>query len=468
MQTPAYRVIRLEDNRLAIFDSFSSEPLLQRFSAKTRSLETVFGRSLPLILEDLIDVAVTAYVTDRAIRRQRPPGEKGSLLWSRDFELHIPVTEPARWNQAEVRGLLSDALEFLTEDRWSFRFLQREGRPVQQVLFPPTPPIRVSLFSGGLDSLAGLVLDLEKREEGQICAVTCATSSRLLHKQKQILRGLQRGASDRLIPVILPVKLVQSSQGYNSNENTQRARGFLFCILGAVAALMGGVDELSIYENGVGAINLPLSDAQLGAQSSRAANPVAFQKIERFLSVLLGRKFSLTLPYLFATKGQMCRRLNISTSRELALQTVSCDSFPMRSSGADQCGFCTSCLLRRQALWTAGFHEDLQKGLYRRDVFAGESLLGNKNLAPWWDMLSQVERFGNALCSQASWTNLIIEFPELAEVAEILGDTPNFAAGATVRQRLLRLYQDYCREWHTLPAYPKGWKFSAPELRLSA
>jgi hypothetical protein len=472
MHTPAYRVIRLEDDcRLAVFGPSCSTPSLQAFSAKMKSFKAIFGRDVPTVLEDLIDVAVTVYVADRAIRRRPPKGEAGHLLWQRDLELHIPVTDPARWNQAEIRGLLSDALEYLTEDHWEFHFLPRGDRkyqrPLQQML-PPAPPVRAALFSGGLDSLAGLVLDLEKEREGTIFAVTCATSSRLFGKQRGMVKVLRKLVHNRLTPVILSVKLVQGRQAYNYNERTQRARGFLFCVLGAVAALMGGINEVSVYENGVGAINLPMSEAQLGAQSSRATNPVGLLKIERFISVLLGQEFFVRLPYLFATKGEMCEKLSRSPFRDLALKTISCDSFPMRDAGAEQCGFCTSCLLRRQALWTSGFREDRQEDRYKYDVFSGENLPGAFTLAPWWDMLSQVERFGGALGSRSPWASLTIDFPELMEVADVLSDTGKFVAGPKVNQSLLRLYQNYCEEWHGLPAYPQGWKFSAPELRLSA
>lgn len=472
MQTHTYRVTRLEDGRhLEVFDSGRHRSSLQGFSARMGSLSTVFGRELPAIFEDLIDVAVTAYVTDRAIRRRRPEGEIGNLLWQRNFEIYIPVTDPARWNRAEIGDLLSDALGCLTEDRWKFHFLPREFsemKPLQRVLFPPTAPARVALFSGGLDSLAGLALDLEREQEGLVLGVTCATSSRLLWKQRRIIEALRKKSGHRLVPIILPVHLVQESQAYNHNERTQRARGFLFCILGAVAALMGGASELSIYENGVGAINLPASEAQLGAQSSRATNPVALRKIEHFISVLLGQEFSVRLPHVFTTKGEMCRELSQSSFRDLAIQTVSCDSFPMRVLGAEHCGVCSSCLLRRQALWTSGFHEDLQEGRYKYDVFSGESLLGAPRLAPWWDMLSQVERLDWALGSPNPWVTLAIEFPELTEVADVLSRCGSVVAGPTIKQRLLGLYRSYCREWHSLPSYPQGWKFSAPEFRLSA
>jgi hypothetical protein len=470
MPSLVYGVTRPEDNCLVVLESGSQRSTLQKFSAKMGSLSTTFGKGLPPIFEDLINLAVMAYVADRAIRRRRPEGEAGSLLWQRDLELHVPVTDPARWNNAEIGDLLSDALGCLTEDRWKFHFLPREIKrePLQRVLFPPVDPVRVALFSGGLDSLAGLALDLDKEQDGTVYGVTCATSSRLLGKQRKIVRVLRKKSSNRLVPIVIPVKLVQSRQAYNYNEPTQRARGFLFCVLGAVAALMGGASELSIYENGVGAINLPLSEAQLGVQSSRATNPVALRKVERFISVLLGQEFFVRLPYLFTTKGEMCRGLNNSSFRDLAVQTVSCDSFPMRVSGAEHCGVCSSCLLRRQALWTSGFHEDLQEGRYKYDVFSGESWLRAARLAPWWDMLSQVERLDLALGSPNPWASLSIEFPELVEVAKILSDFDSFVVGSTVRQRLLGLYRDYCEEWHRLPAYPQGWKFSAPDLRLSA
>jgi 7-cyano-7-deazaguanine synthase in queuosine biosynthesis len=467
MKTPSYSVNVENEHALAIFSNDIGRSTLKRFSARTGTLSSAFGRQLPAILEDLIAVAVTAYVTDRAVRRTAPRGAGGSLLWQREFELNIPVADPSRWNQEGIRDLLSDSLGFLTEDRWRFRFSQRQVKyhtPLQQVLFPPVSPARVGLFSGGLDSLAGLALDLEN-QEGTVIAVTCATSSRLLGKQKQLLKALRKESPGLLVPLMIPVNLAQNRQEYNSNEATQRARGFLFCILGAVAALMAEVDVLSVYENGIGAINLPLSEAQLGAQSSRATNPIALGKIARLISELLGKDFSICLPYLFATKAQMCRDLGVSAFRHLAFNTVSCDSFPMRMQGPEHCGFCTSCLLRREALWSSGLFEDRQEGRYRYDLFSREVDLGFSKLAPWWDMLNQVERFDCALGSLKPWLALSIEFPEMAELE---GALSNFADKSMVRARLLGLIKAYCEEWHRLPAYPQGWKFSAPELRLSA
>jgi hypothetical protein len=471
MASQVYQVNRSEDGSfLAITDTYSGMPSVQKFSASVESLLTLFCGDVPAVLEDLIDVAVTAYVTDRAIRRRPPSGESGSLLWQRDLELHIPVTEPDKWNQSVIKELLSDALGCLTEDRWKFSFHPRKHRrPLQRVLCPPGSPIKAALFSGGLDSLAGLAVDLENLRGETLLSVTCVTGRRLMNKQRKILRSLRKEHRDRFVPIIAPVRLVQTRKAYNDNEPTQRARGFLFCILGAVAALLGGADELSIYENGVGAINLPLSEAQLGAQSSKATNPVALRKIEELISALLGRAFSLRLPYIFSTKGQMCEALSQTAFKSLALDSISCDSFPLRISGPEQCGICSSCLLRRQALWTSKFREDLQEGRYRYDVFSESGLREVSKLGPWWDMLGQVERFDGALgISKNPWASLTIEFPELMETADVLGSAGSFSAGLPVKQRLLALFKNYSREWHDLPAYPKGWKFSDTELQLSA
>jgi hypothetical protein len=235
---------------------------------------------------------------------------------------------------------------------------------------------------------------------------------------------------------------------------------------------MAGVNEVEIYENGIGAINLPFSNAQLGSQNSRATHPIALKKIEQFLTVLLEQDFSLRLPYLYSTKGQVCRELRRSRLADLAVQSISCDSFSFRSSGPEQCGICTSCILRRQALWTAGFREDLEKGRYRQDIFVTEPDYREPKLAlrlaPLWDMLSQVERIDEALVSSDPWSGLTIDFPDLFEIPEVLGEQMTLPARKGIRQRLATLYREYCNEWHRLPAYTRGWKFGQPELRLSA
>lgn len=460
------------DGCLSISGNDNNVAQYRRFTARKQRFTAPFGHDFPDLLEDLVDLALVVYAADRLTRGSAPRSVRNGN-WQRRIEVHIPVSSPERWSQPSVGRQLCEALDFLTEDRWSFNFLPRKlaraRHAIQGNIFPPGPDSRVALFSGGLDSLAGLASRLvEIKPQQRILVLTCATSSRFLKRQRNILQELNYRNGSRLVPVILPIRLHQDRRAYDLNEHSQRGRGFLFCMLGIVAALMAGARELEIYENGIGAINLPLSEAQLGAQNSRATHPVTLWKLEKFLHSLLDQTLSLRLPFLFSTKGQICASLRNSPFADLAVKSISCDGFPSRTPGPEHCGTCTSCLLRRQALWAGGFEADKQMGLYRRDVLTDLDAIPAPRAAPLWEMLDQVDRLERALESKIPWIDLSIEFPELREIAEVIENWMAPIGITEVQRRLVRLYRTYCDEWHYFPAWPIGWRFSTPFLRQSA
>jgi hypothetical protein len=272
-----------------------------------------------------------------------------------------------------------------------------------------------------------------------------------------------------LVPLVVPIYLKQHRREYNQNEPSQRVRGFLFNVIGSAAAALAGCSKVVVSENGVGSINLPISDAQLGSQSTRATHPLALQKIEGFLRSI-GVEVGISLPNLFLTKGQMCRQLKDSPFASLAARSISCDGFPPRVVGPEQCGVCTSCLLSRQALWSA-FLDDgtsVEPRRYRYDVIRGMDEIPSRDLAPLWDMLIQVDRLERAVLSSSPWQSLSIDFPELREVQEAIGEGRPSAAKAEIQRDLVGLYRNYCAEWREFPAYPEGWSFSSPGLLASA
>src|SRR5207249_10165013 len=120
---------------------------------------------------------------------------------------------------------------------------------------------------------------------------------------------------------------------------------------------------------GVGASNLPYTNGQLGAQSTRAMHPTALALIQDVVNRVSARSFALELQNLYTTKGELCRTLAHSEFEDLATVTVSCDS-TLRVPGPKQCGVCTSCLLRRQALRVAGIYDNRDDTYgYQNDVF---------------------------------------------------------------------------------------------------
>lgn len=131
-------------------------------------------------------------------------------------------------------------------------------------------------------------------------------------------------------------------------SSSLRSRGFFFTLLGSACAYLQGQSTLFVYENGIGAIDLPFRESEVGLDHSRAVHPRSLLYISELVTQLLGKSFLTQNPFLFQTKAQMCQILLQSQVAEFIFDTVSCDrrrrEYPM------QCGYCSSCLLRRQAL----------------------------------------------------------------------------------------------------------------------
>lgn len=412
------------------------------------------GALVPELLCDLIDVATVIHAVDRLAPRRLPrTGAKpGVHRWCRRLVVHMPVRLPDRWITPEISQTLVDCLDYLTEDDWSFNFSQapQVREPAVQRVLPFGQPTAVALFSGGLDSLAGLATEISKSEHEVLALLTVATSSRLLHRQRELLGRLVHQTPIKVLPIITPFRLSRAGKARQFDETSQRTRGFIFGSFAAATAMLAGADKVLVFENGVGAINLPLTPAQLGAQSTRSTHPLALRKLRRFLRLLFGVELQFVSPSLLLTKGKMCRRLAGSPLCGLAARTVSCDGFPSRIPGPEHCGVCSSCILRRLALWEAKFQDDLVPGLYRYDLLRHPEEVSPSRQLPLVAMLWQVQRMRAALNSTDPWASLTQEFPELAEAAEML---PYLEAGPQDSHQLLtRLYRRYCDEWLGFPS----------------
>lgn len=406
---------------------------------------------VPDHLADLLDVAAAVHVVDRLIPRGENDSGAGNDAWSRHLRIQLPVRDPGLWSQSIVKEALTDSLSFFTDDVWDLGFsygARSRDTNVQGVL-PIGGSTRVGLFSGGLDSLIGVAAEVEATD-GTLLLLSVGLNSRLLHRQRQLLVKAANRLATRVVPIIVPLRLRQRVPTRRAEESSQRTRGFLFASVAAAAAWMTAAEEILYFENGVGAINLPLTPAQVGAQSTRSTHPVGLRKVGMFLNLLMQRDVPLRLPFLFATKGETCRLLATSGFRDLVGKTISCDSFPLRIEGVAQCGVCSSCLLRRQALWEADL-EDLPEGGYRFDVLSHSNCIPEEELLPLKEMLWQVHRVRTAIGTDKGWRGLVAEFPALREIAEEV--TQEGVAIEDAQQHLVSLYRRYCGEWERFPTH---------------
>ena len=194
----------------------------------------------------------------------------------------------------------------------------------------------------------------------------------------------------------------------------RKAWGYIHVTLGAIAALHVGVNELYMYENGVGALNLPFDATQVGIETSKAASPVFLRPMEKFIAEAGGKPFRIVNPFLFLTKAQALRNAHAEKFGVQLAETFSCDRFPDWREGHPQCGTCSSCILRRVSMEAAGLSNyDLGTG-YARDIKSRSFVPGDSAadiLAHYEEQAFALEK---AIAHENPWFALANDFPELS------------------------------------------------------
>lgn len=384
------------------------------------------AREFPAHAADLMEIAASAYAVDRLARRPSRRVAQAGATWTRKLRIEIPVREPNLW--AAHAEELASLLTWLTDDEWQIEFYQLSvGRGAldedQGFLFDTVPAAATPiLFSGGLDSGIGLARHML---DGDAIAISVFTNSWMQSTQRQVLASLANASSNFCIPLRYRVNMLTKSV-----ESSQRSRGFLFLATGVATAWALGQQQLRVFENGIGAINLPYLRSQLGSQATRSMHPRTIRLMQSLASAISGEDFLIDAPYLIVTKAQSIRLAPTRTDNALRL-TVSCDTgFSARVKDRLPCGKCTSCLLRRQSLLAAN-----RPDLDGAHVYRTSSPEGTPALEA---MLWQVDRLRSCLGQQDPWMGLVSEFPEILD------------AGSVERTDVINLYRSYVREWDSV------------------
>jgi hypothetical protein len=306
-----------------------------RFS--TDSLESYFFAEWEPVVYDALLVAAAVEYCDRTQRRP-------ALSWGREIDLSVPVHDPDRWNHKTVSETLHQALDFLTGDCWRISF-----RPRKHPLNPPRQgqfklsgnASAVIPFSDGLDSRA----------------VAGLTARRLGGKLIRIRLG-QTLARVREPFTAVPYKVLSGDR--NFVESSARSRGFKFALIAGVAAYFAKAGDIIVPESGQGALGPALLPVGQAYEDYRS-HPLFTNRMEHFLTGLLGLRLSYQFPQLWQTKGETLSSF-IKECGDAAplLDTWSCwqQSRQVCVAGKKrQCGVCAACMLRRLSIHAAGIAE---------------------------------------------------------------------------------------------------------------
>lgn len=361
---------------------------------------------------DLLEIAAYVFCADRCIRR----GARDDVeyhTWSRTLEFRIRVRDAVFWRRTEVLETLGDVLRFMSGDRrYEFHFEPGHTTPPSTLfsqagtVLRPAGPVAVSLFSGGLDSLAGAVERLDAGDH--VCLVSHRSQPGTIHTQTQLATALQRLFPGHVTPYGFDCTL----RGIAAPEETQRTRAFLYTSIGFAVSATFGESRLHVFENGVTSVNFRRREDQGLARTSRTTHPKTMRLLERLFSLIRDATFTIEQPFLAHTKPDILRKLSHAPIRSLVDSTVSCSQTRKNLGMAMQCGTCFQCVDRRMAAFAADLDEVDHPGLYACD-FLTEPLAGQAKTT-FVDYLRQALDFRRVNIDHFYEQHL----PELADVTD--------------------------------------------------
>lgn len=297
-------------------------------------------------------------------------------------------------------------------------------------------PEAVVMFSGGLDSLGGVVDEvLEQRND--VVLVTHKSTQ----KNNRILRDLT-GKIAAKAPHTglqhLDVRVHKHHCKNTAREHTQRSRSFLFASIGATVAKMLGLDVVRFYENGVVSLNLPICAQVVGGKATRTTHPRVINGFQRLFSLLNDAPFTVENPFLWKTKGEVIQQIIKSDHADLIESSISCAHTWQRSNEWPHCGTCSQCIDRRIAIVAVGAEEFDPPSHYKVDIFTGKREREDDKIM----LASYLER-ANRVCRIQNVPSFIATYPEVVRAIEAIGG--NHSA---IAERLLRLYRRHADEVH--------------------
>ncbi|MBA7542078.1 7-cyano-7-deazaguanine synthase [subsurface metagenome] len=376
-----------------------------------RFVDQVFH--LPPRILDLLEIAAYVFAADRAANR----GSKEAVelhAWPRAMHFVIRVRDTDFWNQASVKQKLSAALLFMTGDRdYLFDFEPGHSTPPtslfdrEEFTVVRQEPSSVALFSGGIDSLAGVLDRLESTKENLYLISHRSGQPSTKRTQKKLVKALIATYPGRIHHYSFDCGLSH----HRAAEETQRTRAFLFCSIAFALANRLSLDSFFSYENGVTSLNLLRRQDLIGARASRTTHPKTHYLMSQFLSELNGSRFTVLNPFWNKTKTDVMDLLNRVNGRDLIGSTVSCSKTFQRLETATHCGSCFQCIDRRLAAYAAGLQDVDNVGIYSKDIF-NDPIESSDTRTTALDYIRQAIRFSTE-------TDDAFALARLSELAEI-------------------------------------------------
>lgn len=327
---------------------------------------------LPPRVLDLLEIAAYVFAADRSASR----GPKDAVefhSWPRTMHFVIRVREAGFWNRPEIKDKLAAALVFMTGDQeYVFEFLPGHSTPPtslfdhEEFKIEQRGPASVALFSGGLDSLAGVLDRLRSTTEDIYLISHRSGQPSTKRTQVRLVEAMKRDYPNRIHHYAFECGLTH----VRAAEETQRTRAFLFGAIAFALAHRLSQAQFFVYENGVTSLNLLRRQDLINARASRTTHPKTLALMSLFLSEVRDETVKVLNPFWDRTKTDVFGLLDQVGGRNLISSAVSCSKTFQRLESATHCGYCFQCIDRRFAAYSSGLQDVDTCGIYSKDIFA--------------------------------------------------------------------------------------------------
>jgi len=193
----------------------------------------------------------------------------------------------------------------------------------------------VCLFSGGLDSLAGVCEEL--RLGLNTLLINYQTNS---HERK-----VARITFDNYFANNYHLIQFKKVKYTKYNHHTQRTRSLIFIGCAFIYSKLLNIKEIKIYENGIMSFNPNVANIR---KTSKTTHPKTIYLINKVMNIVNTKVIN---PFIYLTKGEVISKID-QQLLSIIKNTVTCSRNPRIKYHKDrgnkyQCGYCISCVLRQ-------------------------------------------------------------------------------------------------------------------------
>lgn len=341
---------------------------------KIRFITEAMARNIPSIFLDLIEIAAYVFCGDQMISRGGNDDiSKMGKDWRRKMTFHIPVRNPQKWNSTPIIEALKTVLNFMADDEYEFTFYEYENPLPEQTYIEfgndEFDAIEeVTLFSGGLDSLAGAVEEIINKK-CKVALINHSSSPKIRGQVETLFNHFSKYTNGNK-PSFIPVWL--NKHGMDARDTSQRTRTFLFASIAASIAKMLKLNRIKIFENGIISLNLPVAAQVVGAKATRTTHPQTIELISKLYGLLSEGDFEIETPFLWKTKAEVVQIIKDAGCGSLIGLSRSCSRVYEATLKHPHCGTCIQCIDRRFAMLAAECQEYDPADKYKVDLLTGK------------------------------------------------------------------------------------------------